>query len=109
MLQVSIAGMTDVTFPQLRQVTERLSKFCFDTDLELPAVLSGPQSPRSATLRGHLDRISFMSHTLSRFCLNREENEGKESKSGARSELGPVFMSSEWNSSSYLTPPARET
>ena len=74
-----------------------------------PSSVSGPRSPRSATLRSHLDRISFVSHTLRPFCFNREENEGKESKSSTWSELEPVFVSSEWNSSYYLTPPARET
>lgn len=35
-----------------------------------------------------------MSHTLRRFCFNREENEGKESKSNTWSGLEPVFASS---------------
>lgn len=59
-----------------------------------PSSVTGPQSPRSATLRGHWDRILCMSHTLRRFCFNREENEGKESKSSTWSGLEPVFVSS---------------
>ena len=50
-----------------------------------------------------------MSHTLRRFRFNREENEGKESKSSTWSELEPVSVSSEWDSFYHLTPPARET